>query len=157
MSDYQNSFSFKVATFLIGLVHSVAFLLFLFPLDVKANSLVLNPSDIQAIESSFGTLESLSQMQYGFVPVSQDFYSLSVDTFNTDFLMKNSHTSISSDDFVVVEDIPLEVIIDIADGKYGTLGPNNSFTPIYSLSEVQYVFIFRYRKRNISFVFVLFS
>lgn len=139
MSDYQNSFSSKVAPFLIGLVHSIAFLLILFPLDVKANSFVINPADIQAIESSFGTLESLSQMQYGIVPVSHEFYSSSVDVFNADFLMKNSHTSISSDDFVVVEDIPLEVIIDIADGKYGTLGPNNSFTPIYSLSEVQYV------------------
>ena len=103
----MNKNSYKTQLFFLGLLHTLIFTI-AFSSPVKAGSFVVSPTDIQSIEYSFGTLESLGQMQYGIVPVNDDFYGQSISVFNTDFLLKNSHSSISSDDFVVVEDIPIQ-------------------------------------------------
>lgn len=133
----MNNNSHKIKLFFLGLLHSLIFYL-AFSSPVKAGSFVVSPSDIQAIESSFGTLESLGQMQYGIVPVNSDFYEDSIDVFNSDFLLKDSHTTLTNDQFSV-ETMPLDVLNDIIDGKYGTYNGVN-YSPVLSQDGVSYAY-----------------
>ena len=105
------------------------------PFTCYASQFVVNPSDLQYIGEGFQNLQNLGVVDYGVVPVLPDSSDNSLNSVLSDFAKMNISTSISSSDFTV-EDMPVDVMMNIASGEY--VQSDGSSIPT-NFSRLQYV------------------
>lgn len=105
------------------------------PFTCNASQFVVNPSDLQYIGEGFQNLQNLGVVDYGVVPVLPDSSDNSLNSVLSDFAKMNISTSISSSDFTV-EDMPIDVMMNIANGEY--VQSDGSSIPT-DFSRLQYV------------------
>lgn len=105
------------------------------PFTCYASQFVVNPSDLQYIGEGFQNLQNLGVVDYGVVPVLPDSSDNSLNSVLSDFAKMNISTSISSSDFTV-EDMPVDVMLNIASGEY--VQSDGSAIPT-DFSRLQYV------------------